>query len=278
WQDRSQVTGSFVEGALAFIKKAEGADRPFYVNVWPDDVHSPFFPPEDLRKPGGKHALYLGVLKAMDQQLAPLFDYVRNSEKLRDNTLILVCSDNGPEPGAGSAGPFRGGKTMLYEGGVRSPLIAWGPGLLANDTVGSVNKASVFSALDLAPSILAITGASTPAETAFDGVALPDVLLGKSKASRGLPLFFRRPPDRDSFDGIADLPDLAVRAGRWKLLCEYDGSDPQLYDLETDRSETDNVASAHPEIVANLTRQLLAWHQALPADNGATYRIPAAPR
>jgi uncharacterized sulfatase len=104
----------------------------------------------------------------------------------------------------------------------------------------------------------------------FDGQALPDVLLGKSKASRGRPLFFRRPPDRDTFYGVDDLPDLAVRDGRWKLLCEYDGSDPQLYDLDTDRGETNNLAARRPELVKRLTTLLLAWHESMPPDKGAT--------
>ena len=64
----------------------------------------------------------------MDRQVGKLFERVRADPALRDNTLILVCSDNGPEVGAGSAGPFRGSKAMLYEGGIRSPLIVWGPG------------------------------------------------------------------------------------------------------------------------------------------------------
>ena len=52
-----------------------GGRRPFYVNLWPDDVHSPFFPPEARRGDGSKRALYLGVLKAMDEQLGALFDH-----------------------------------------------------------------------------------------------------------------------------------------------------------------------------------------------------------
>ena len=54
------------------------------------------------------------------------------------------------------------------------------------------------------------------------------------KRSRKNPIFFRRPPDRDSFFGVKNLPDLAVRSGKWKLLCEYDGSNAELYDLSTD--------------------------------------------
>lgn len=271
WVNRDQVTASYVSGALQFIRNAEAASQPFYVNLWPDDVHSPFFPPAARRGDGSKRALYLGALETMDEQLGVLFDYVRASEKLRHNTLILVCSDNGPEPGAGSAGPFRGFKTMLYEGGVRSPLVVWGPGLLAEDKAGTVNRTSFFAAIDLVPTLLEVAGVKKPEGIAFDGVPLPGVLTGRSGSSREPPLFFRRPPDRDAFYGVDDLPDLAVRDGRWKLLSEYDGTQAELYDLETDRGETTDLAAKHPEIVQRLTASVLAWHKSMPPDRGAEY-------
>lgn len=274
WEDRSKVTTAFTSAAVEFIRKAESSGRPFYVNLWPDDVHSPFFPPKARRGDAAKHTLYSGVLDTMDEQLGVLFDTIRGSEKLRDNTLVLVCSDNGPEPGAGSAGPFRGTKTMLYEGGVRSSLVVWGPGILSPESVGKVNRTSFFAAIDLVPTLLEISGAGRPDEVVFDGQPLPDVLLGKSDQSRQGPLFFRRPPDRPGARGEGDLPDLGVRDGQWKLLCEYDGSLPQLYDLANDRGETDNVADAHAEIVARLTESVLRWHQSMPPDNGASF-LPA---
>ena len=205
----------------------------------------------------------------MDRQFGRLFDVVRNNPKLRDNTLILICSDNGPEQGAGVAGPFRGYKTHLYEGGVRSSLIAWGPSLIAKTNV--VNQNSVFSAIDLVPTLLDIAGAKPPQGVTYDGESLPKVLTGQSKASRKAPIFFRRPPDRDSFYGVQDLPDLAVRSGKWKLLCEYDGSGVELYDMESDRGETTNVARQNLEIARTLTVQLLDWHRSMPPDNGPTY-------
>ncbi len=272
WEDRSKITASFTSAALDFIKKAEAEGKPFYVNVWPDDVHSPFFPPKARRGDAKKHTLYSGVLDTADEQLGVLFDYIRESETLRDNTLLLVCSDNGPEPGAGSAGPFRGTKTMLYEGGVRSPLVVWGPGFVAPDKKGTVNQGSVLAAMDLVPTLLTIAGATPPEDANFDGQALPDILLGKSEASRSGPLFFRRPPDRPGAKGEGNLPDLAVREGSWKLLCEYDGSTPQLYDLAQDREETRNVAADHPELVARLTKTAVQWHQSLPPDRGAEFK------
>jgi len=272
WEDRSKITAAFTSRAIEFIKKADAAGQPFYVNLWPDDVHSPFFPPKDRRGDGKKHSRYLGVLQTMDEQFGPLFDLIRDSDTLRDNTLIVVCSDNGPEKGAGVAGPFRGCKTMLYEGGIRSPLIVWGPGWVDAGRVGTVNRTSVLAAIDLAPTLLALLGIEPPRGVNFDGQALPDVLLGRSLASREGPLFFRRPPDRDSFYGDPDLPDLAVRHGRWKLLCEYDGSAPELYDLQADRGETINLADAYPDEVQRLQALVTTWHQSMPLDNGAIYK------
>ena len=275
WADRDEVTTRFASAALGFIRQAAKGGKPFYVNLWPDDVHSPFFPPAARRGDGAKRTLYHAVLERMDAQLGAIFDEIRGSPALRDNTLVLVCSDNGPEDGAGSAGPFRGSKAMLYEGGIRSPLVVWGPGLLAAGRAGAVNRSSVFATIDVAPTLLALAGVKVPAAVKFDGEALPAVFTGSAEGSRSRPLFFRRPPDRGSFSGVANLPDLAVRDGRWKLLCEYDGSGAELYDLEADPGESRNLASAQPAEVARLRAAVLEWHRAMPPDNGATYRAPA---
>jgi uncharacterized sulfatase len=273
WMQRSQITAGFTDAALKFIDASVRAEKPFYVNLWPDDVHSPFWPPVNQWR-DGKRGLYRSVLEFMDQQLGKLLDRVRNDPALRDNTLILICSDNGPEAGAGSAGPFRGSKAMLYEGGIRSPLVVWGPGFTNPKKVGTANRTSYFSTLDIAPTLLKIAGVSAPSGTAFDGVSMHDTLFGRSEASRDQPLFFRRPPDRASVSGDRSLPDLAVRDGRWKLLCSYDGSSPQLYDLDADPSEKINLADTEPAETARLTAATVAWHRSLPADNGTTYRPP----
>ncbi|MFP6763073.1 MAG: sulfatase-like hydrolase/transferase [Planctomycetaceae bacterium] len=273
WEDRSKVTASFTAAAIKVGKQAVSQGQPFYINVWPDDVHSPFFPPETKRGDGRKRTLYHGVLDTMDSQLGVLFDWIRNDPDLMANTLILVCSDNGPEQGAGSAGPFRGFKTHLYEGGIRSPLIAWGPGLIPAEKAGAVNSTSVLAAIDLVPSILHIARAVPEPAPSFDGESMPEVLLGLTEQSREQRLFFRRPPDRDSFYGIADLPDLAVRHHQWKLLCEYDGSSAQLFNLSSDRGEQNDVSESHPDMVSTLTTALLNWHASMPPDNGAVYRV-----
>ncbi|HAY76130.1 MAG TPA: N-acetylgalactosamine-6-sulfatase, partial [Opitutae bacterium] len=191
WMQRSKITEGFVDAAIPFIKKAVTADKPFYLNLWPDDVHSPFWPPTAKWGDGSKRRLYLSVLEAMDQQLGKLFAFVRKHPKLSGNTLIMVCSDNGPEKGAGVAGPFRGFKTHLFEGGVRSSLVAWAPGHMADKAKGTINQKSIFSAIDLVPSLLEITGTKAPRNVIFDGESLPDILLGKSNASRKQDILFR---------------------------------------------------------------------------------------
>ncbi len=214
----------------------------------------------------------------MDRQLGKLFEHVSSSPALRDNTVILVCSDNGPEPGAGSAGPFRGSKTTLYEGGVRSPLIVWSPKFIPASKQGSHNDESVLVAMDLVPSILAMAKVESPKDARWDGEDLSATLIGTSLRSRQSPIFWRRPPDRKTVTpkSIERLPDLAVRDGNWKLLCEYDGSDVQLYNLSTDIAESDNQAKQHPEVVARLKKDLLSWHESMPADNGPALGANAA--
>jgi uncharacterized sulfatase len=267
WMDREKITEGFVDRAIEFIDQAQRAGRPFYLNLWPDDVHSPFFPPETLRGDESKRTLYHGVLKSMDQQLGKLFDFVRSSAELRENTLILLCSDNGPESGAGSALPLRGHKTNLYEGGIRSPLIVWGNAFIDEKKRGMTNDENYFCALDIPPSLVNIAGLNVKGDYGFDGEDISATLVGLQRRSRSLPIYWRRPPDRPGTK-LEDYPDLAMRAGKWKLLCEYDGSDPQLYDLVSDSKETVNLADSQTAIVNKMFEKLAQWHQAMPADRG----------
>jgi uncharacterized sulfatase len=278
WMQRSKITTGFIAAAIPFIDKATKANKPFFVNLWPDDVHGPWWPPVE-KWAAGKRGLYLSVLEEMDRQLGRLFDHLRSDAALRDNTLLLICSDNGPEPGAGSAGPFRGSKTTLYEGGTRSPLIVWGPGWVEKAKAGSVNTKSIFAAFDLAPSLLSIAGIEAK-EIAFDGENIAPALLGKNEVSRTAPIFWRRPPDRKTVSEklTERLPDLAMRDGHWKLLCEYDGTQPQLYDLANDRGETTNLAAKHADIVERMYKALLAWHASMPADNGPALGAVKTPK
>jgi hypothetical protein len=104
----------------------------------------------------------------------------------------------------------------------------------------------------------------------FDGEDIAETLIGRSEASRQAPIHWRRPPDRKNAPPALNQPqpDLAVREGRWKLLCDYDGSNQQLYDLQVDESETTNLAAGNRELAARLAELSVAWHRSMPADLG----------
>ena len=267
WRDRSQVTDAFVDGAIAMIQ-ARRENTPFYLNVWPDDVHTPLYPSGERKEGASKRKFYERVLRDMDSALGRLFEFVRNDPSQRENTLILFMSDNGPERGAGRSRPLRGFKGQLYEGGIRSPLIVWGPGLLRESAAGSTNETTIVTSIDLVESLYTLTGATRPTDYQRDGEDLLGVLLGYNDAQRAHPVMWRRPPDRP---GPPDdpLPDLAIRDNQWKLMCDVDGARVALYNLEHDVREQRNVAEAHPMIRRRLTRQLLEWNADLPQDGVA---------
>ncbi|WP_149304814.1 sulfatase-like hydrolase/transferase [Pareuzebyella sediminis] len=270
WMQRSEITSGFIDTALAFISEAEHGQKPFYINIWPDDVHSPYWPPFEeygMAKDAGKRGLYLAVLEAMDQQFGKLFNYINADEKLRNNTLILFCSDNGPELGAGQAGELKGYKTHLYEGGIRSSLIVWGPGYIDKVLQGARNETSVISAIDIMPSLLDFANAKSPKNKPKDGENVLATLLGRSRKSRAAPIYYSRPPDRKNFYGFNDLPDLAMREGDWKLLCDYDGGRPELYQITKDPGEQTDLSGIHVEKTKLMTKMVTEWYASMPLLN-----------
>ncbi|MDN5216634.1 sulfatase-like hydrolase/transferase [Fulvivirgaceae bacterium BMA12] len=267
WMQRSEITTGFIDAAIKFIDEAVKMQKPFYVNIWPDDVHSPYWPPFEeygVAKEAGKRGLYLAVLEAMDKQFGKLLDYIQANNELYNNTLILFCSDNGPELGAGRAGELKGFKTHLYEGGIRSPLIVWGPGFMNEKVQGTRNKGSIFSAIDLAPSLLEFTGTKALDNSNMDGECLAQTILGETNLSRNSPIFYSRPPDRKNYYNFTNLPDLAMREGDWKLLCDYDGSRPELYNIVNDPGESQNLADVHIKRVEEMTQKVVSWYMSMP--------------
>ena len=167
---------------------------------------------------------------------------------------------------------MRGQKALLYEAGVRSPLVVWAPGLMKKKVMGTRNAESVFSAIDIVPSLLEIAGAEPPMNANFDGEELSKTLLGEKQQSRKAAIYFRRPPDRKQFKGDENLPDLAMRYKQWKFYCDYDGSRPELYNLSEDLGETTNLKDKQPALVEKLTAELVAWHESLPQDKGSDFK------
>ena len=168
-------------------------------------------------------------------------------------------SDNGPEPGLGSTGGLRGAKGQLYEGGIRSPLIVWSSGIPAEKR-GATNSKTVLAAMDLPPSLLAITQNPERANHAFDGRDMHNALMG-SEMTRDAPVMWVRPPDRPGPKNA--WPDLAIRDGQWKLLVHRDGSRAELYDIDADPNESNNLAAKLPDVARGMSDRVIGWDRSI---------------
>ena len=250
WMQRSEITRGFADAAMAFMRRAVDAEQPFFVNIWPDDVHSPFWPPVDDWAED-KEGKYLSVLEAMDAQFARVFGYVRSTPALRDNTLVLFTSDNGSaRERQGSNLPLRGRKGRTDEGGMRVPCVVRWPGNIPAGT----HSGALTSTLDLLPTLAHLAGGTAP-DRVIDGKNIWPILSGKSKAH-----------PREAFYYYQMDQLQAVRSGDWKLFVPMASKkrnwgkpegkkELKLFNLVKDIGESTNVAAANPKVV----KQLLAY-------------------
>ncbi|MBI5831572.1 MAG: sulfatase-like hydrolase/transferase [Armatimonadetes bacterium] len=263
---RYDRTGFFVDKTLDFLKRHP--DQPCYVNLWPDDTHTPFVPSDDrlASYPEGppEQRRFAAVLDEYDRQIGRLLTGLRALGQ-EQNTLLLFTSDNGALPtfgGRRSAG-LRGSKLGLYEGGIRMPFVARWPGHVP---AGRVDDASVLHAVDLFPTLCAVAGASLPATARLDGRDQSTVLLGGGQTGERT-LYFEYGRNATAFaypQGRDRSPVLAVRQGKWKLLCNADGGGAELYDLAADRNETTDVAAKEQAVTGRLRDLVTAWRRELP--------------
>jgi arylsulfatase A-like enzyme len=276
--EKREMTRIYVDHAIDFMRRHQ--NQPFYINVWPDDVHDPFHPDSIQAEQDNDVARnhyekkFFAVLAEMDRQLGRLFDEVSRLG-LEKETIIVLTSDNGPtdwpyyyqegvEP-PGSSGPFRGRKWSLYEGGIREPLIVRWPD---RTPAGAIDDQTVLAAMDLFPSLADLAGVALPRDERLDGEIMSPALLGKP-VRRLTPIFWYYPNDMRPGNPEFLTPKLAVRDGRWKLLVEEDGTGAQLFDLQADAAETSNLADRHPALAGLLREKVLAWHASLPLDIAA---------
>jgi arylsulfatase A-like enzyme len=274
---RAHSSSNFVNEIIQFIKASAG--KPFYAQLWALVPHATLNPtPEQMQpyerfQPGqgiphqSAAQIFYSSVTDLDTQVGRLLEEL-NQLGLADNTLVLFSSDNGPEDihiknaghsGIGSAGPFRGRKRSLYEGGVRLPFIVRWPGHVP---ASRIDDTSVVAGVDFLPTICKLAGVPLPAGLKSDGEDMSDVLLGKSRP-RTMPLMWEW---RFNIAGepFHRSPMLAIREGDWKLLLNPDRSRVELYDIPRDPTQLNNLAEKHPDIVERLAKQVLDWQATLP--------------
>ncbi|HVY70592.1 MAG TPA: arylsulfatase, partial [Verrucomicrobiae bacterium] len=183
------------------------------------------------------------MITLMDRDIGRIVE-VLQARKLERDTLVIFTSDNGPHKEGGanpaffkSAGPLRGIKRDLYEGGIRVPFIAWWPGHIKP---GSVSD-SVGAFWDFLPTAAELAKAKPPEQT--DGISLVPVLLGEEPKQRHDFLYWEFHENGSK---------QAVRMGDWKAVRLEPGKPLELYNLKNDASETNNIAASQPAIVARI--------------------------
>jgi arylsulfatase A-like enzyme len=264
---RWERTRFFVDKTFDFLRRNN--DQPCFVNLWLDDVHSPWIPNEEAEKEKNPNFVknLRPVIAEMDKQIGRLMGGLKKLG-IDDRTLVVFTSDNGPYPHLpGRTAAFRGCKFSLYEGGLRLPFIARWPGVVP---AGVTDKVTVLASVDMFPTLCHIAGGEIPTGVTFDGLDLFDALRGIRIATRERPLMWEygRNARFFGYPKLADdrSPNLAIRDGNWKLLVNADGENVELYDLESDPSEVKNVAEDHPEEAARLKRAVLDWRKTMPSN------------
>jgi len=261
-----------VDEALTFVDRHAGGDRPFFLYMPLSIPHASLTVPEEAMKayldssgesvfeeapfPGGHYteqprprAAFAAMVTLLDRYVGRVMEKLRERE-IAENTLVIFTSDNGPHLEGGhdpeffdSNGPLRGFKRDLYEGGIRVPTIAWWPGTVAEGSAS--NHISGFQ--DMLPTFAELAGTTSP--TNIDGISMVPALTGKGKQEEHEYLYWEFPARGGS---------QAVRTDRWKAVRTNAGENTdapiELFDLEMDPGEEENVAAQYPAVRDEMRR------------------------
>ena len=248
--DQTTITKRYAEEAIRFIKANKR--NPFFVYLAHNLPHVPLFVSKDF-KDQSLRGLYGDVVEEIDWGVGRILDTLRQ-EGVAENTLVVFTSDNGPwltyRQHGGSAGLLRGGKGATYDGGMREPTIFWWPGQIKPGIVTDLG-----STLDLFATISHLAGAKIPRDRVMDSLDLEPALFGTGPSPRQTMFFYRG----------AQL--YAIRKGLYKAhfitkpaygsnLQETRHDPPLLYHLGHDPSEQYDVARDHPDMIADILREV----------------------
>lgn len=235
------VTDLIGDEAVDFIDRH--AEQPFFLYVPFNAPHDPFQGPEHRDTAGDQHVtrvvnrkrpVFKSMVESMDANIGKILDRI-DAKGLAEETAIFFMSDNGGLPVVSRNTPFRGYKTTLWEGGIRSPFYARWTGTIP---AGREIEDTMAISMDLFATTLAISGASLPAERVPDGVNLMPLLDGSGGIDRDT-LYFR-------YQNPGGVLQKAMMQGGWKYLSDEKGAE-HLFHLTADSAEERDLKEAEPE-------------------------------
>ena len=223
--------------AIHWLKDVHDRSKPFALSVWFHEPHKPIATDikfSDLYK-GHENSTYMGNISQMDYALGQVMAAI-DEIGATENTLIFFTSDNGPvKSSGGTTGGLRGGKRSDHEGGIRVPGLARWPKQIESGTVSDIPVVGT----DIFATVLDIVGLPLPTDRTIDGVSMVPAFAGKP-VERKVPLFWRT--------HVSPAGDrVALRIGDWKLVGNDTMTKFQLYEIQKDWKEENDLASQMPE-------------------------------
>ncbi len=194
------------------------------------------------------------LLKSIDEGVGMIADKL-DALGLAERTIVVFTGDNGGESLVTSNAPLRAGKSTLYEGGIRVPLIVRYPPVVPAGGVCT----SPTSNIDFYPTFCEMVGVRLDPGHPVDGVSILPLLSNPQSELKRDTLFWHYPLDKPHFLGGRSAG--AVRKGRWKLIEFFDSGQKELYDLADDIGEQNDLAGKNPQKAAELQKLLAAWRK-----------------
>ena len=252
-----------VNESIAFIDREQ--EGPFFLYLSHYAVHTPIQARSEIvdlyrSKPssgGHENPTYAAMIESLDQGVGRILTALEE-RGLSDNTVVIFASDNGGFGPVTSMAPLRGSKGMLYEGGIRTPLIVRWPERV---DPGSTSQIPVIG-LDLYPTIAHLAGAPLLDGHTIDGVNLIPALTGSGEIpDRDLIWHFPAYLEADrSVAGIwRTTPASALRRGSYKVIYFFEEDRWELYDLMSDASEMNDLSDKKPQLTLSLGSNLKQW-------------------
>lgn len=270
------LTDALTDTAVNFIRQQAGggSNEPFFLYLCHFAVHTPFQARQDDVKHfekkstrgwnGHSNAVYAAMLKSLDDSVGRLLDELDRTG-LASNTVVVFMSDNGgvtyTDPAATCNAPLKGGKAMMFEGGIRVPLLFHWPGKISASQWCDVP----VTYEDIFPTLLELSGANPkPHYSRIDGRSLASLFADPANRKRAY--------KRDTFywhypfnvkvahpdDNLPPAPHSAIRQGDFKLIYDWSGR-LYLHNLKDDWHEENNLAEAMPSKTKALFKQLNRW-------------------
>lgn len=256
--DMASLTRRYTNKGIEFMKRNH--TKPFLLYLAHTMVHSVIDASPAFRGKS-KGGLYGDTVEELDYETGRLLDTI-DELGLRDNTLVIFTTDNGPwnnfqdrlgprhngQIAWGSSGPLREGKGSTYEGGLRVPCLARWPGHIPSGRVSD----AIFATIDFLPTLGKLAGFEVPSARIIDGVDQTELLLGKSQVGA-----------RDNYYYFCQSELHAVRQGDWKYVLpdkkkfygyvdDRGSNEIELYNLADDINESKNLATDYPGKVREL--------------------------